>query len=150
VRNAKYVQVQVRLGVRFRPGQDDGYAARRLNQDLVRFLSPWAFDDGAEVTIGGKIYANSILDFADRRDYVDYVAEIKLFRSLDGKDFDLVPPVDPARDPGAAYHVATDRLDQVLVAAPQHYFDVIPETGFQQASFTGVNYARIELDFIVA
>jgi hypothetical protein len=144
VRNAKYVPVQVRLGVRFHKGLDEGFAQRRLNEALVRFLSPWAFDDGAELMIGGKIYANSILDFADRRDDVDFVAEIKLFRCVNGKDFDLIPPVV------GDYHVAADGPDQVLVAAPQHYFDVIPEAGFQQASFSGINYARIELDFIVA
>jgi len=143
VRNARYVSVQVRLGVRFRDGIDEGFAQRRLNDELVRFLSPWAFDEGAEITIGGRIYANSILDFVDRRDYVDYVAEIKLFRSADGEDYDLVPPVQ------GEYHVATDRPDQVLVAARQHYFDVIPDTGFQQVSFTGINYTRLELDFIV-
>ena len=60
-----------------------------------------------------------------------------------GADFDLVPPVV------GDYHVATDRPDQVLVAAPQHYFDIIPDTGFEQANFTGVDYMRIELDFIV-
>ena len=143
VRNARYVAVQIRIGVRFRAGIDAGFAQRRLNDDLIRFLSPWAFDDGAELTIGGRIYANSIVDFIDRRDYVDFVADIKLFRSLDGTDFDLVPPVV------GDYHVAADRPDQVLVAAPQHYFDIIPDTGYQQTSFTGINYARIELDFIV-
>jgi len=143
VRNARYVSVQIRLGVRFRDGIDEGFAQRRLNDELVRFLSPWAFDEGAEITIGGRIYANSILDFVDRRDYVDYVAEIKLFRSAGGEDYDLVPPVQ------GEYHVATDRPDQVLVAARQHYFDVIPDTGFQQVSFTGINYTRLELDFIV-
>jgi hypothetical protein len=147
VRNAKYVSVQVRLGVRFRAGIDEGFAQRRLNDDLVRFLSPWAFDDGAELMIGGRIYANSILDFADRRDYVDFVAEIKLFRSVNGKDFDLLPPPLPAV---GDYQVATDHPDQVLVAAKQHYFDIIQDTGFQQTSFTGINYMRIELDFIVA
>jgi hypothetical protein len=143
VRNARYVAVQVRIGVRFRAGIDAGFAQRQLNDDLIRFLSPWAFDDGAELTIGGRIYANSIVDFIDRRDDVDFVAGIKLFRSLDGTDFDLVPPVV------GDYHVAADRPDQVLVAAPQHYFDIIPDTGYKQASFTGINYARIELDFIV-
>jgi hypothetical protein len=143
VRNARYVAVQVRIGVRFRAGIDAGFAQRRLNDDLIRFLSPWAFDDGAELTIGGRIYANSIVDFIDRRDDVDFVAEIKLFRSLDGTDFDLVPPVV------GDYHVAADRPDQVLVAAQQHYFDIIPDAGYQQTSFTGIHYARIELDFIV-
>lgn len=143
VRNARYVAVQVQIGVRFRDGVDAGFAQRRLNDDLVRFLSPWAFDDGAELTIGGRIYANSILDFIDRRDDVDFVAGIKLFRSANGTDFDLVPPVV------GEYHVAADRPDQVLVAAPQHYFDIIPDTGYRQASSTGIDHARIELDFIV-
>jgi hypothetical protein len=147
VRNAHYVPVQVRIGVRFRSGVDEGFAQRQLSDDLIRFVSPWAFDDGAELTIGGRIYANSILDFVDRRDYVDFVAEIELSRSLDGKHFDLVAPVD--RDGTTEHYVPTDRPDQVLVAAQQHYFDVIPDTGYQQASFIGINYARIELDFIV-
>ncbi|HZN93093.1 MAG TPA: baseplate J/gp47 family protein, partial [Myxococcales bacterium] len=59
VRNAQYVQVQVRMGVRFKRGVDEGFAQTKLIEDLVRFLSPWAFDEGAELMIGGKIYANS-------------------------------------------------------------------------------------------
>lgn len=142
VRNAKYVPVMVRLGVRFMPGQDEGFARKRLNEDLVRFLSPWAYDEGVELMIGGRIYANSILDFVDRREYVDYVAELKLFRGRGQDDFELIPP-------GVDYHVATERPDQVLVAAPSHVIDVISELGYRQASFTGINYMKIELDFIV-
>jgi hypothetical protein len=153
VRNAQYVSVQVRLGIRFREGVDEGFAQRRLNEDLIRFLSPWAFEEGAEVTFGGRIYANSIVDFADRLDYVDYVTEIRLFRSMDGKVFNLILPVAEEHvesgQPDEVYYVETDQPSQVLVSAQQHYFDVIPDTGVQQVSFTGINYTRIELDFIV-
>jgi hypothetical protein len=142
VRNAHYVPVLVRLGVRFLPGVEEGFARKRLNEDLVRFLSPWAYDEGAELMIGGKIYSSSIIDFVDRRDYVDYVAEVKLFRGRGDDDFEMIPPQ-------LDYHVATDRPDQVLVAARQHVIDVIPELGYQQASFNGLNYMKIELDFIV-
>lgn len=142
VRNAHYVPVLVRLGVRFMPGQDEGFAGKRLNEDLVRFLSPWAYGEGAELMIGGRIYASSIVDFVDRRDYVDYVAEIKLFRGRGQDDFELIPP-------GVDYHVATNRPDEVLVAARSHVIDVISELGYRQASFTGINYMKIELDFIV-
>jgi hypothetical protein len=136
VRNAQYVPVRVRLSVRFRSGVDEGFGKQQLNQDLVRFLSPWAYDEGAELMIGGRIYASSILDFVDRLDYIDYVADLKLFRTRDGV---------PVQVPGL---VETDRPDQVLVAARQHDIDVIPEL-YQQASFTGLNYMKIELDFIV-
>jgi hypothetical protein len=143
VRNARYVAVQVRLGVRFAPGHDPGYAKQRLSDDLCRFLAPWAYDEGAEITIGGKIYANSILDFVDRRDYVDFVADIKLLRSTDGgQKFDLI-----AQDDG--YHVAADEPDQVLVAARTHHIDLVTETNFHQSLAIGINFAKIELDFIV-
>jgi hypothetical protein len=145
VRNPTYVPVRLRLSVRFRPGQDPGYAKRRLNDDLLRFLSPWAFDDGAELMIGGSIYANSILDFVDRREYVDYVADITLFRGRGQDDFALIPRDSQNPD----YHIAAEHPDEVLVAAPQHDIDVISELGYEQASFTGINYMKIELDFIV-
>lgn len=143
VRNARYVAVKVYLGVSFRPGHDERHARERLVDDLRRFLSPWAYDEGAELSIGGRIYANSILDFVDRRDYVDYVADLKLARSDDGQGFRLVPPGDD-------YHVATDRPDQVLVAARDHDITAVTELDYQQSLSTGVNFARIELDFLVS
>ncbi len=143
VRNATYVAIEVRLGVRFMVGQDEGLAKRQLNDDLNRFLSPWAYGESAELEIGGKIYANSIIDFVDRRDYVDYVADIKLFRHRAEGGTEPVPRT------AADYHVATEAPDQVLVGARQHHIDVIAEQGYSQASFTGINYMKIELDFIV-
>ncbi|MBK7826422.1 baseplate J/gp47 family protein [Nannocystis sp.] len=143
VRNPHYVAVSVRLGVRFHAGQDLRHAQKRLSEDLSRFLSPWAYDEGAELTIGGKIYASSILDFVDRRDYVDYVAELRLARSDNGVDFTVLPPTDED------YHVAAERPDQVLVAAHEHHVDIISELDYQQTSFTGINYLKLELDFII-
>jgi hypothetical protein len=144
VRNPSYVAVAVRLGVRFMPGQDPRHAQKRLSEDLSRFLSPWAYDEGAELTIGGRIYASSILDFVDRRDYVDYVAELRLARSDNGVDFTALPPTDED------YHVAAERPDQALVAAREHHIDIISAQDYQQTSFTGINYLKVELDFIIS
>ena len=143
VRNAHFVPVQVRVGVHFYPG-DEGYYKQRLIDELNRFLSPWAYEEGADIVIGAKIYANSIVDFIDRRPYVDYVAQIELFSSEDGGS---PKPVPPAQD--GDYYVTTRRPDGVLVAAPDHHFDLISEVGYQQASFIGINYMKIQVDFIV-
>jgi hypothetical protein len=35
------------------------------------------------------------------------------------------------------------------VPEPEHVFDPIPETGYEADSFSGINYMRIELDFVV-
>ena len=94
--------------------------------------------------IGGRVYANSIVNFIDERDYVDYVAGIKLFSSADGITFRLAQPTD-----SQGYFVTTDRPDGVLVATRQHEIDIISEVGYEHEEFTGIDYMKIELDFIV-
>lgn len=143
VRNPQYVAVMVRLGVRFAAGVDASWAQRELVRDLNRYLSPWAYDEGAELSIGGRIYANSIIDFVDRRDYIDYIAELKLFRSFDGEDFHLV-----VGQPGEGDFVGAEHDDQILVAARDHQIDIITER-YEQEAFSGLGYMKLELDFIV-
>ncbi|MFO1430282.1 MAG: baseplate J/gp47 family protein [Candidatus Competibacteraceae bacterium] len=148
VKNAHYVAIKVRFAVRFLPGHDVGFYKKQLNEELNHFLSPWAYEEGADVVIGGKIYANVIIDFIERRDYVDYVALFRFFKSEDGSTFSPVAPSTSDSDPG--YRVETDHPDEVLVAAPQHDIDLIAETHFVEEKFSGINYMKIELDFIIA
>ena len=142
VRNAVYLPVKVRCGVRFVPGSDEGFCRQRLGDELNRFLSPWAYDDGADIVIGGSLYANSIVNFIDQRDYVDFLAGFKLFI---GDDERLV-----LDDDDAGYRASADRPDAVLVAARRHQFDVITDADYRVEEFTGIDYMMIELDFSVA
>ena len=142
VRNAFFVPLKIRCGVRFMPGVDEGFCRQRLNDELNRFLSPWAYDEGADLDLGGVIYANSIIDFIDERDYVDYIAELRLFMTRDGHDV-LVPEAPD-------YHASVGRPDGVLVAARQHEFDVIAQADYRVEGFAGINYMKLELDFIVS
>lgn len=144
VKNATYVPVKLRFGVRLREGYNEGFYLQQLNEDLRRFLSPWAYEDTAEIEIGGRIYANVLINFIEERPYVDYVAKIKLFTSEDGQKFILAIPSE-----AEGYWVETSRLDSVLVSARQHEIDLITETGYEEENFTGINYMKIELDFIV-
>jgi hypothetical protein len=145
VRNARYVAVRVRLRVRFKGTGNEGFYARMLNDELNRFLSPWAYDEGADITLGGKIFANSIVDFVDRRPYVDYVAGVKLFSSAGG---DVFSPAPDASEEG--YFVSAGRPDAVLVAARTHVIDVLHEGLYEEKLVTGINFMKLELDFIVA
>ena len=144
VRNAHYVPVKVRVGVRFKAGYDIGFYKERSIDELNQFLSPWAYDEGADIVIGGCIYANSIINFLDQREYVDYVAAIRLFSSEDGHNFRLAHPGDQQ-----GYSVTTQTPDGVLVAARRHEIDIIEEAGYEEEQFIGINYMKIELDFVV-
>jgi hypothetical protein len=145
VKNAHYVAVKVRFAVRFRPGGNQGYYKQRLNEELNRFLSPWAYAEGADLVIGGRIYANQIINFLEERPYVDYITQVKLFSSDDGRNFTLAHP-----DPAEGYWVTTDRPDGVLVAARQHEIDILVEESVQEQRLSGINFMQIELDFMVA
>lgn len=143
--NPRYVAVKVRMGVRFKAGGNDDYRKQLLTDELNRFLSPWAYEEGAEIVISGKIYANSIIDFLDRRPYVDYIADIRLFTSDDGEDF-----LQVTREPDKSYFVTAGRPDGVLVAARTHDIDLIPETGYRRELVTGIGFMKVELDLRVA
>jgi hypothetical protein len=141
VKNAHYVPVKVRVAVRFMPGFDPEFYKLQLNEDLNRFLAPWAYDAGSDIVIGGSIYANAIINFLERLDYVDYLAQFFLFSNEEG--LVLNEPVD------SGYRVQAKLPNSVLVADREHQIDLITETRFVNENFTGINYMRIELDFIV-
>jgi hypothetical protein len=139
VKNATFIPVKVRFAVRFLPGYDEGYYKQQLNQELTRFLSPWAYEEGAEIVIGGRIYANVIVNFIEERPYVDFVANIKLFR-------------DNVEEPnlGEEYFVEAKGPDVVLVSAREHIIDIISQTGYETQVFRGIGYMRVGVDFVVA
>ncbi len=151
VQNAQYIAVKVRLAVRFIGEGDESYYAKRLNDDLNRYLAPWAYDEGADIVIGGRIYANSIVDFVDRQPYVDYIAKIELFSSSDGENFTRILPPQVG-DPNyiLGYFVEAQQPNQILVAAHQHQIDVISDAGYSVQKLVGIGYMTIELDFVVA
>ncbi len=149
VRNADFVPIKVRVGIRFNDGFDLGLARAGLNDALSRWLSPWAYDEGADIVIGGAIYANSIVDFLERQPAVDYVEELKLFR-LNAEAGRFEPVARPTGADADGYRVAAAAPDQVLVAARGHEIDpIMPGVGTDER-FTGIGYMKIELDFVVA
>jgi hypothetical protein len=147
VGNPTYVQVRIRLGVGFR-GDNDEFNRKRLNDALNRYLSPWAYDDGADIVINRSLFANSIVAFAAQQPYVDFVAAVNLFSSRDGHTFSLTPSSDAGGGGGDC--VSDPGADTVLVAASQHVIDIISGDTFNAQDFQGVGYMRIGLDFIVS
>ncbi len=77
VQNPQFEQIQVDFEVEFLTA-DRGYYERQLNEDIKKFLTPWAFDQGQEINFGGKIHKSTILNYIEELDYVDYVAQFKM------------------------------------------------------------------------
>lgn len=74
-KNPVYEEVLVFFRVKFMVGKDKGFHLKKLNEEIVHFLTPWAFSDVAEVQFGQKIYASSIINFIEERIYVDFITD---------------------------------------------------------------------------
>jgi hypothetical protein len=75
--------------VRLRRAANPGFYRNAINEELQRYLSPWAYDHSAEIVFGGRIDTSLIINFLEEHSYVDYVAGIKLFTKREGEKFRL-------------------------------------------------------------
>lgn len=79
VLNPTYEEVKVDFKVEIREGFDEGFYIKQLNEDIVRFLTPWAYEDGADISFEGRLHSSVILDFVEERPYVDYLTDFRMY-----------------------------------------------------------------------
>jgi hypothetical protein len=144
VKNPFYLQVSTECVVKFHPGYDEGFYKAKLIEEIKRFMSPWAYGEDHDIHIGGSLHASVIINFIAERPYIDYVANLKLFQSEDGRTFSDVRGINDGKT-----IVIPSRADMIMVAAQIHEVYVVSESGFDEDSFEGVNYMEISKDFIV-
>lgn len=109
--NPKYEEIRVKFRVYFGKqwSSDKGYYSAQLNEDIKKFLSPWAYDEGSDIRFGGKLHASFILNFIEEREYVDYITDFMLFK------------LDETGNEGQPLEeVSASEVYSILVSATQH------------------------------
>ena len=104
VANPDYEEVSVSLKVKFRVGFDENYYQKVLNDDIVRFLSPWAFRETATLRFGQNLHLSILIHYLEKLNYIDYLQDVKL-RKDNGPSQVVVSPGSPKA---------------ILVSAKQH------------------------------
>ena len=147
--NPRYEEIRYRVTLTFREKDNEGLYIRQLNQDIVNYLSPWAYDSRADITFGGVIHRSSLIHFISNLPYVDFIGSLELVdHVLIGQDGNgritrqLLTPL--AQD-----SVATRFPDSILVSSANHYIDLVTEQ-FETIQFSGIGYMAVDADFIVA
>jgi hypothetical protein len=79
VKNPKYQKVKMDFKVKFMPGKEFNFYSGELNQAIIEFLSPWAFDANTDISFGGIIYKSVLIDFIEDLPYVDYLSDVKMY-----------------------------------------------------------------------
>jgi hypothetical protein len=96
VLNPKYESIRVAFSVQFRAGVTSiSYEVRELQRGIVRFLSPWAYEDAADISFGGAVYKSSILQFVEEQPAVDFVTDFRMMHGDSTADVDVIEAGTP-------------------------------------------------------
>lgn len=142
VRNPVYHELKIFMQVVFQEEYqaDNKYYLEVLHQALQEYLAPWAFDTGADIALGGKLYPNLIVDFVERLEYVDYINNF----SMTYNNGESVLPITPEQ---MQTGLIAQQADVVWVSAREHRLSAIGNIGDEG---TGVGYMMVSNDFTVA
>lgn len=82
VENPIYEEVTITTKVKFREGLDETLYSNQLNEDIIKFLSPWAFDETQQVDFGRTLHISVLINYIEQLNYVDYLQDVTM--SIDG------------------------------------------------------------------
>lgn len=107
--NPNYEQVSVKLEVEFYEGYDKSYYSKKIQEDIIKFLSPWAYDDTKEIEFGITLHKSLLIDYLEKLEYVDYLQNVEISKE-DGKSKNSLSPSDPK---------------SILVSAKEHNIETV-------------------------
>ncbi len=122
--NPKLEHVLITCKVRFLSFINKGFYLKKLNEELVNFLTPWANGEAETVSFSAKIYASSIINFIDSRDYIDYVTDLVLEQYAEND----IGEKTFIRNPAQLTSLVETELNtghSILVSAPEHNIELV-------------------------
>ncbi len=143
VQNPVYEQIKVKFDVGFHKGKDAGLFGKKLNEDIKRFLSPWAYEEGQDIVFGGKIHRSDILNFVEERAYVDFVNNFKMYHITGGQ-------MSPDDKDVVRAEATTSR--SVLVSFKDHAINVLKSGEYECEGGElkdGIGHMIVDVNFLV-
>ncbi len=114
--NPEYEELLLDFKVRFKRNYEFGFYSKKLNDDLIRYLSPWAFSSSFEISFGGRVHKSVIMDFIEKLDYVDFITQFRMYHLVHDnsakKDVNEIEVVNPSA---------------ILVSSAQHLINPVSE-----------------------
>lgn len=83
--NPAFEQVKFDFKVKFYDNYDSKAYAKILNEELEKYLSPWAYNEYAEIQFGGALYKSRVIAFIEELPYVDFITDFKMYNMKFGE-----------------------------------------------------------------
>jgi len=109
--NPEYEKVVIKLSVRFFAEYDENFYKKQLNEDIAKFLSPWAFDTSQDILFGIELHRSTVIDYIEKLYYVDYLAELEMAKLEDN--------TEPENPNDTGYQAALEFLPVVSPSNPK-------------------------------
>jgi hypothetical protein len=110
VENPVFEEVRISTSVVLRgeAAGNNAFYREQLQQELVQFLTPWAYNAHTDIAFGGKITKSELINFIEERSYVEVILNLRIFHNrMDGK------PEKEAPD-----EILASTARSILVSAP--------------------------------
>ncbi len=76
--NPNYKEVKIEAKVKFFEQYDETFYIRQLDEDIKKYISPWAFTDSKDIDFNVELNVNQLVSYLEQLYYVDYIDEIKI------------------------------------------------------------------------
>ncbi|MEJ7913248.1 MAG: baseplate J/gp47 family protein, partial [Chitinophagaceae bacterium] len=118
--------VLITCKVKFHGHVNKGFYLKRLNEDLINFLTPWAVGVVDTISFSAKVYASSIINFIDRQTYVNYVVDLYMEQYTGNEEGGRVF-VKNAEQLTSLVETELKTGHSILVSAPKHEIELVNE-----------------------
>ncbi len=71
--NPDYEEIEITTGVKFKTGYDENYYEGQLEEDIKKYLSPWAFEETNGINFGVTFHRSRIIEYLEQLEYVDFL-----------------------------------------------------------------------------
>jgi len=118
--NPDYEKVIIKLDVKFYPQYDENFYKKQLNEDLIKFLSPWAFDTSKQIIFGVELQRSIVIEYIENLHYVDFLSKLEMAIYIDKKtDKEHPKPLEDTENNKANVHLL-DFLTTLSPSSPKN------------------------------
>lgn len=76
--NPDYEEVEVTLGVKFNTGFDENFYTKQIEEDIKKYLSPWAYSETSVLNFGVAFHKNKLISYLENQPYVDFLDDVSV------------------------------------------------------------------------
>lgn len=77
--NPNYKEAKVETSVKFFEQYDETFYTQQLDEDIKKYISPWAFTEAKDIDFNIKLNVNQLINYLEQLYYVDYIDGVKIF-----------------------------------------------------------------------